>query len=111
MQNRTQSRPAAGMARAKTINQTLTKDTTMNKLLAALIAGAFAFVTASAVAQGDKTVTPTTPEEQAKMKADREAAKAAKGKMTAEEKKAARKASGAEKQKEAKEAEKGQKAQ
>ena len=83
----------------------------MNKLLAALIAGAFAFVTASAVAQGDKTVTPTTPEEQAKMKADREAAKAAKGKMTAEEKKAARKASSAEKQKQEKEMEKGQKAQ
>jgi len=83
----------------------------MNKLLAALFAGAFAFTMASAMAQGDKTVTPTTPEEQAKMKADREAAKAAKGKMTAEEKKAARKASSAEKQKQEKEMEKGQKAQ
>ncbi len=63
----------------------------MNKLLAALIAGTFALGSMAAMAD-DKTVTKTTPEEQAKMKAERDAAKAAKAQMTPEEKSAAKKA-------------------
>jgi hypothetical protein len=71
----------------------------MNKLLAALIAGAFVLGSMAAMAD-DKTVTKTTPEEQAKMKADREAAKAAKAQMTPEEKKAAKTAKRKQKQQE-----------
>ncbi|HEV8257081.1 MAG TPA: hypothetical protein VGR42_08920 [Casimicrobiaceae bacterium] len=71
----------------------------MNKLLAALIASAFALGSVAAMAD-DKTVTKTTPEEQAKMKADREAAKAAQAKMTPEEKEAARKAKRKQRQQE-----------
>jgi Ni/Co efflux regulator RcnB len=67
------------------------KEILMNKLLAALIAGTFALGSMAAMAD-DKTVTKTTPEEQAKMKADREAAKTAKAQMTPEEKNAAKKA-------------------
>jgi hypothetical protein len=61
----------------------------MNKLLVGLIAGTFALVTASAFAD-DKT--PAQPVDQAKLKADRDAAKAAAANMTPEEKAAAKKA-------------------
>ena len=61
----------------------------MNKLLAALIAGTFALGSIAAMAD-DKT--PAQPVDQAKLKADRAAAKAAKAQMTPEEKKAAKKA-------------------
>jgi hypothetical protein len=71
----------------------------MNKLLAALIAGAFALGSVAAMAD-DKTVTKTTPEEQAKMKADREAAKAAQAQMTPEERNAAKKAKRKQRQQE-----------
>lgn len=70
----------------------------MNKLLIALTAGAFALCSVAATAQvpqGDKT--PAQPVDQAKLKADAAAAKAAKANMTPEEKKAKR----AKKQKEA----------
>jgi hypothetical protein len=73
----------------------------MNKLLAALIAGAFALGSVAAMAQvpqGDKT--PAAPVDQAKLKADRDAAKAAAAKMTPEEKAAAKKAQRAARQKE-----------
>src|ERR1700675_2750870 len=69
----------------------------MNKLLIALTAGAFALGSVAALAD-DKT--PAQPVDQAKLKADREAAKAAAAKMTPEEKAAAKKAKRAEKQKE-----------
>jgi len=59
----------------------------MNKLLIALIAGTFALGSVAALAD-DKT--PAQPVDQAKLKADREAAKKAKANMTPEEKKAAR---------------------
>ena len=59
------------------------------KLIAALFAGAFAFVSASAMAQ-DKT--PPAPVDQAKLKAERDAAKSKWGAMSAEEKAATRKA-------------------
>ena len=59
------------------------------KLIAALFAGAFAFVSASAIAD-DKT--PSAPVDQAKLKAERDAAKAKFAGMTAEEKAATRKA-------------------
>ncbi|HEV8554136.1 MAG TPA: hypothetical protein VGR65_12245 [Casimicrobiaceae bacterium] len=71
----------------------------MNKLLAALIAVAFALGSVAAMAD-DKTPSKTTPEEQAKMKADREAAKAAQAQMTPEEKSAARKAKRKQRQQE-----------
>jgi hypothetical protein len=73
----------------------------MNKLLAVLIAGAFALGSFAATAQvpaGDKT--PAAPVDEAKLKAERDAAKAAKAKMTPEEKAAAKKARRAAKQKE-----------
>jgi hypothetical protein len=73
----------------------------MNKLLAALIAVAFALGSLAATAQvppGDKT--PPAPVDQAKLKADRDAAKAARANMTPEEKAAARKAKRAARQKE-----------
>ena len=59
------------------------------KLIAALFAGAFAFVSASAIAD-DKT--PSQPVDQAKLKAERDAAKAKWAGMSAEEKAATRKA-------------------
>ena len=65
----------------------------MKKLLAALIAGAFALgsvVALAQVPQGDKT--PAAPVDQAKLKAERDAAKAAQAQMTPEEKNASKKA-------------------
>jgi hypothetical protein len=59
------------------------------KLIAALFAGAFAFATASAIAD-DKT--PAAPVDQAKLKAERDAAKSKWAAMSAEEKAATRKA-------------------
>lgn len=65
----------------------------MNKLVIALTAGAFALGSVAAMAQvpqGDKT--PPAPVDQAKMKAEKDAAKAAQAQMTPEEKNAAKKA-------------------
>ena len=70
----------------------------MKKILAASIAVSFALGSLAALAQ-DKTVTPTTPEEQAKMKAERDALRAERAKMTPEEKAAAKKAARHKKQK------------
>lgn len=73
----------------------------MNKLIATLIAGAFALGSLAATAQvpaGDKT--PAAPVDQAKMKADREATKSARAQMTSEEKNAAKKAARKQKQQE-----------
>jgi hypothetical protein len=73
----------------------------MNKLFIALTAGAFALGSIDAMAQtpqGDKT--PAAPVDQAKMKAEKDAAKAAAAKMTPEEKAAAKKAKRGKKQKE-----------
>ena len=67
----------------------------MNKLLIALTAGAFALGSVAALAD-DKT--PAAPVDQAKLKAERDAAKAAAAKMTPEEKAAAKKAKRAERQ-------------
>jgi hypothetical protein len=67
----------------------------MNKLLIALIVGAFAFGSITAFAD-DKT--PAAPVDQAKLKADKDAAKAAAAKMTPEEKAAAKKAKRAARQ-------------
>jgi colicin import membrane protein len=69
----------------------------MNKLLIALTAGAFALGSVAVLAD-DKT--PAAPVDQAKMKAEKDAAKAAAAKMTPEEKAAAKKAKRAAKQKE-----------
>ena len=69
----------------------------MNKLLIALTAGAFAFGSIAAFAD-DKT--PAAPVDQAKLKADKDAAKAAAAKMTPEEKAAAKKTKRAARQKE-----------
>ena len=69
----------------------------MHKLLIALTVGAFAFGSIAAFAD-DKT--PAAPVDQAKLKADKDAAKAAAAKMTPEEKAAAKKAKGAARQKE-----------
>jgi len=70
----------------------------MHKLLIAVMAALFALASAGALAQGDKT--PPQPVDEAKMKADRDAQKAAEAKMTPEEKKAAKKQRRAKKQKE-----------
>jgi hypothetical protein len=59
------------------------------KLIAALFAGAFAFASVSALAD-DKT--PPTPVDQAKLKAERDAARAKFAAMSPEEKAATRKA-------------------
>jgi hypothetical protein len=69
----------------------------MKKLLIAMTAAAFALGSFVAFAD-DKT--PAQPVDQAKMKADRDAAKAAQAKMTPEEKAAAKKAKRAKKHKE-----------
>ncbi len=61
----------------------------MKKLLAALVVGAFAFASVSALAQ-EKTA--PEPVDQAKLKAERDAAKAQYDKMTPEQKAATRKA-------------------
>jgi cell division protein FtsL len=66
----------------------------MNRLIVALMAGVFAVATSSVLAD-DKT--PTPPVDQAKLKAEREAAKAKWAKMTPEEKAATRKAANAKK--------------
>jgi hypothetical protein len=74
----------------------------MNKFLAIVVAGAFALCSVVALAQvpqGEKT--PPQPVDQAKMKAERDAAKAAQANMTPEEKAAAKKAKKTKKQKEA----------
>jgi hypothetical protein len=78
-------------------NYFISEDEPMNKLLIALIAGAFALGSVSALAD-DKT--PAQPVDQAKLKAEREAAKKEKAAMTPEEKAAAKKAKRAERQKE-----------
>jgi cell division protein FtsL len=66
------------------------EDKSMNKkLIAALFAGAFAFASATAIAD-DKT--PPAPVDQAKLKADRDAAKAKWASMTPEQQAATRKA-------------------
>jgi hypothetical protein len=78
----------------------------MSKVLAFLIAATFALVSAVAMAQvpgaqvpqGEKT--PPQPVDQAKLKAERDAAKAEKAKMTPEEKQAAKKAKRKQKQQE-----------
>src|SRR5215471_10492143 len=70
----------------------------MNRLLVAVFAALFAVASAGALAQGDKTA--PQPVDEAKMKADRDAQKAAEAKMTPEEKKAAKKQRRAKKQKE-----------
>jgi hypothetical protein len=70
-----------------------------HRLLAAVIAAAFALGSVAAFAD-DKTPSNVTPEDQAKMKADRDAAKAARAKMTPEEKRAAKQARKQQKQKE-----------
>ena len=65
----------------------------MNKLLAALVVGAFAFGSLPALAQADKTQSfVLTPVEQAKLKAERDAARAKWAAMTPEQKSATRKA-------------------
>jgi len=69
----------------------------MNKLLTALTVGVFALGSIAAFAD-DKT--PAAPVDQAKLKADRDAAKEAAAKMTPEEKAAAKKAKRAARQKE-----------
>ena len=69
----------------------------MNKLIAALIAGAFALGSVAAMAD-DKT--PPQPVDQAKLKAERDKAKADAAMMTPEEKAAAKKAKRAKWQKE-----------
>ena len=67
----------------------------MNKTFAILTGAAFALASASAFAD-DKTPWDITPAEQAKMKQEADARKAAMDKMTAEEKAAAKKAAEAE---------------
>ena len=67
----------------------------MSKTLAMLIAGVLALAPLFALAD-DRTPSTATPDEQAKMKQDAAAKKAAWAKMTPEEKKAAKKAKDAE---------------
>jgi hypothetical protein len=74
----------------------------MNKLIAVLIAGAFALGSVAALAQGGmggSDQTPPQPVDQAKLKADRAKAKADYAKMTPEEKAAYKKAKAAQRQK------------
>jgi hypothetical protein len=74
----------------------------MNKLIATLIAGAFAFGSVAAMAQGGVgggDQTPPQPVDQAKLKADRAKAKADYAKLTPEEKAAYKKAKAAQRQK------------
>jgi hypothetical protein len=67
----------------------------MNKTLAIVTAGAFALMSASAFAD-DKTADNVTAAEQAKMKREADAKKAAMAKMTPEQRAAAKKARDAE---------------
>ena len=69
----------------------------MNKLLVAVIVGAFALGSSALMAQG---VPQTGAEETARLKAEKEAAQKAEAKMTPEEKATAKKAKHAKKQKE-----------
>jgi hypothetical protein len=77
----------------------------MKKLIAALIAGAFALGSVAALAD-DKT--PAEPVDQAKLKAEREAAKKKAAAMTPEEKAATKKMKAAEHKKQLETTEKGQ---
>ena len=77
----------------------------MNKSFAAAVAFAFALGPVAALAD-DKTPSNITPEEQAKLKADRAAAKAAAAKLTPEEKKAAKQAKAKQRQTEESQVEK-----
>jgi hypothetical protein len=70
----------------------------MNKALALLAAATFALLSASALAD-DKTSANVTPADQAKMKQEAAAKKAAAANMTKEQKAAAKKAANAKKQK------------
>jgi hypothetical protein len=70
----------------------------MKKLLVAMFAALFALASAVVLAQGDKTA--PQPVDEAKMKAERDAKKAAEAKMTPEQKAAHKKAKHAHKQKE-----------
>jgi len=72
----------------------------VKKLLIAVAVAAFALGSVAALAQPQGDKTPAEPVDQAKMKADRDAAKAAQAKMTPEEKAAAKKAKRAKKHKE-----------
>jgi uncharacterized membrane protein len=78
-------------------NDFFSEDKLMNKFIAVLIAGTFALGSVAAMAD-DKT--PAQPVDQAKLKAEKAAAKADAAKMTPEEKAAARKAKRAARQKE-----------
>src|SRR3989442_8456262 len=78
-------------------NDFFSEDKLMNKLIAMLIAGAFALGSVAAMAD-DKT--PATPVDQKALKAEKDKAKADASKMTPEEKAAARKAKRAARQKE-----------
>jgi hypothetical protein len=93
------------LAAGTTDQNYFSEDDPMNKLLVALIAGAFALGSVAALAD-DKT--PAQPVDQAKLKAERDAAKAAAAAQTPEEKAAAKKAKRAEKQKQLSTSEKGQ---
>jgi len=77
----------------------------MNKFFTALIAGAFAFAAASAMAD-DKTPSTTSAADQAKLKSEAAMKKADNAKLTKEEKAAAKKARNAKKQAELKNVEK-----
>ena len=70
----------------------------MNKLLVALLVGAFALGSVAAMADDE---TPAQPVDPAKLKVEEDAAKAAAAKMMQQEKAAARKAKRAKKQEEA----------
>src|SRR5258708_38427505 len=88
---------AFGCRRARLTKTIFLRMNPMNKLLIALIAGVFALGSVAAMAD-DKT--PAAPVDQAKLKAEREAAKEAAANMTPEEKAAAKKAKRAARQKE-----------
>lgn len=72
----------------------------MNKLLVALLVGAFAFAAVPAMAQEKTQSFVLTPAEQARLKADRAAAKAKWAAMTPEEKAAMRKSANAKRREE-----------
>jgi len=72
--------------------------TKTHKLFAVVIASAFVFGSVAAFAD-DKTPNPVTKEDTAKLKAEKDAAKAANAKLTPEEKQAAKQAKSKQKQK------------
>jgi hypothetical protein len=72
----------------------------MNKLLAALVVGAFAFGSLPALAQDKTQSFVLTPGEQARLKSERDAAKAKWAAMTPEEKAAMKKAASGKKRSE-----------